>query len=219
MSNLGTLQYDVWTMLGIAGGILFFGRFYVQWIVSEIRKESVIPVSFWYMSIAGCLLLFPYAFNRISPGGTFGLCFNMVVYGRNLVHIWRERGQLTPARNVGIHVFMGAVSGVAAVLTAVTWHRGYGNTADFWFWSLLWAAGQGMFFLRFLIQWLWTEYQQRSTVPRAFWHVSIISTCFHLAYFTHRLDWILAVGTLADAFIYIRNLYLSKPFVAANRAR
>lgn len=219
MSGTGTFSVDIWTLLGILGGILFFGRFYVQWIVSEIRKQSVIPVAFWYMSIAGCLLLFPYAFNRVSPGGTFGLCFNMVVYGRNLVHIWREQGKLSPARNVGIHVFMGTISCGAAVLTIMTWRRGYGNTAEFWVWSLLWAVGQGMFFLRFFVQWMWTEIQRRSTVPRVFWYLSIIGTCFHLAYFTYRLDWILAVGTLADTFIYVRNLFLGRSTAAVPAKR
>lgn len=208
MPDLGLAPSTIWTFLGIIGGILFFGRFYVQWIVSEYRKQSVIPVSFWYMSICGSLLLFPYAVWRQSPGGTVGLCFNTIVYARNLVYIWRERGTLRPAWNIGIHVVAVGVAVVAVTLTVLTWQRAYGNTQGFWFWSLVWAFGQGLFFLRFLVQWLATEYHRRSTVPRAFWQLSIAGTMFHIVYFLYRRDWILAIGTIADTLVYVRNLYL-----------
>ncbi len=209
MPDFDVASLSIWTFLGIIGGILFFGRFYVQWIVSELRKESVIPVSFWYMSIAGSLLLFPYAVYRVSPGGTVSLCFNVVVYTRNLVHVWRARGTLRPFWNNAIHVAAGAIVAVALVLTVFTWRHAYGTGGEgFWLWTAVWAAGQGLFFLRFLVQWLATEYNRRSTVPRAFWHLSIAGTVFHMFYFVYRMDWILAVGTIADGFIYVRNLYL-----------
>ncbi len=213
MPGFMTNGVDFWAVLGVAGGLLFFGRFYVQWILSELRKQCHIPVSFWYMSIAGTLLLFPYAVYRGSPGGTLGLCFNIVIYTRNLVHIWRGRGRLSPGLNLLVHAVAGGLVAAAAVLTLLTWHRAYGaagggGAGGFWLWSVVWVAGQGLFFLRFLVQWLTTEYNRKSVVPRAFWHLSILGTLFHMAYFLQRADWIFAVGTIADGLIYIRNLYL-----------
>jgi lipid-A-disaccharide synthase-like uncharacterized protein len=199
------------TLLGVIGGILFFGRFYVQWIVSEFRKESVIPMAFWYMSIAGSVLLFPYAFARVSPGGTLGLCFNMVVYARNLVHRWREQGILTRRKSIAIHTLAGVLVTVGTVLTIVTWKRDHSVNPEFWVWSGIWAAGQGLVALRFLCQWMVTEINRKSIVPRAFWYLSLSAAVFHSVYFFHRGDTILTVGTLVDVFVYCRNLALSKP--------
>ena len=81
--------------LGWAGAVIFFSRFYVQWIYSEIKKRSAMPVAFWYMSTAGSLMLFAFAVLSSSPLGALGHCFNLVVYARNLIHIWREKGRLS----------------------------------------------------------------------------------------------------------------------------
>ena len=44
-------------VLGFGGQILFGTRFLIQWIASEIKKESHIPIVFWYFSLGGGLLL------------------------------------------------------------------------------------------------------------------------------------------------------------------
>ena len=51
----------LWVAIGFIGQAVFSARFIVQWIVSERRKKSVIPVSFWFLSIAGSLVLLSYA--------------------------------------------------------------------------------------------------------------------------------------------------------------
>lgn len=198
----------VWTGIGLAGSVLFFGRFYVQWIAAELRRQYYIPVTFWYMSAGGALLLFVYAYGRGSPGGTFGLCFNLIIYTRNLVHIWREKGLMTHRRNIAVHVIAGVIVAITATLTFVTWHRGYANTTEFWFWSGLWAIGQGIFFLRFFIQWVASELRRRSVIPVSFWYLSLIGVVLHGSYFFHRMDWLLAFGTVVDALPYARNVWL-----------
>jgi len=47
-------------ILGFVGNLLFAMRFIVQWIASEKRGESVLPVSFWHFSIAGSMILGAY---------------------------------------------------------------------------------------------------------------------------------------------------------------
>jgi lipid-A-disaccharide synthase-like uncharacterized protein len=42
-----------WLLVGFVGQAFFTMRFVVQWIASERRKESVIPVAFWFFSIDG----------------------------------------------------------------------------------------------------------------------------------------------------------------------
>jgi lipid-A-disaccharide synthase-like uncharacterized protein len=165
------------------------------------------PVAFWYMSAGGVILLFIYAYDRASPGGTFGLCFNIVVYVRNLVHIWRTEGRLTPARNLGIHALAGTMSIVAITLTLVTWHKTDKSTSDFLIWTGIWAVGQTLFFLRFLVQWLATEFKRKSVVPPSFWYFSLIAALLQGVYFFQREDWFLAIGMAATLIVYARNIW------------
>lgn len=73
-----------WLILGFAGQALFTMRFLVQWVQSERRRESVIPVAFWYFSIAGGLTLLVYAIYRRDPVFMVGQAGGLVVYIRNL---------------------------------------------------------------------------------------------------------------------------------------
>ena len=76
-----------WLALGFAGQALFTMRFLVQWFQTERRRESVIPVAFWYFSIAGGLTLLAYAIYRKDPVFMLGQAGGLVVYMRNLYFI------------------------------------------------------------------------------------------------------------------------------------
>lgn len=78
-------------VFGFAGQALFSARFIVQWIASEARKQSVIPLAFWYFSLAGGLFLLTYAILRHDPVFIVGQAAGLVVYVRNLVLIYRQR--------------------------------------------------------------------------------------------------------------------------------
>ncbi len=81
----------VWLGVGFAGQLVFSLRFLIQWIASERRGESVIPIAFWYISLAGTALLFAYATYRRDPVFMLGQGFGAVVYIRNLMLIYRKR--------------------------------------------------------------------------------------------------------------------------------
>lgn len=81
----------VWLAIGFIGQICFFMRFLVQWIISEKKGESIIPVIFWYFSIGGGLMLLIYAIWRRDPVFILGQSCGMIVYTRNLVLINRKR--------------------------------------------------------------------------------------------------------------------------------
>ena len=78
-------------VLGFAGQVLFFSRFLVQWIRSEQKKQSYIPVSFWYLSLGGGLLLLAYAILRRDPVFIVGQSLGIIVYLRNLALILRHK--------------------------------------------------------------------------------------------------------------------------------
>ena len=70
---------------------MFVGRFAVQWIASERRGESVMPIAFWYLSLFGSWGLLAYAVWRQDAVIIAGQAFNSVIYIRNLMLIYRKR--------------------------------------------------------------------------------------------------------------------------------
>jgi lipid-A-disaccharide synthase-like uncharacterized protein len=83
----------LWLTVGFLGQAFFSMRFLVQWIASEKKRESVIPVSFWFFSIGGGLTLLIYAVYRHDPVFILGQAAGLFVYLRNLYLIRRkERG-------------------------------------------------------------------------------------------------------------------------------
>ena len=80
-----------WLVFGLAGQAAFFSRFLVQWVASERAGESYIPMSFWYLSLVGTLVLLVYAIHRREPVFMLGYLPNAFVYVRNIMLI-RKRG-------------------------------------------------------------------------------------------------------------------------------
>jgi len=79
-----------WIALGLFAQFLFFMRFFVQWIVSEKKKQSTIPVSFWYLSIVGSILLLIYSIHRRDIVFIMGQSMGSMIYMRNLILIYRQ---------------------------------------------------------------------------------------------------------------------------------
>ena len=80
-------------VIGVIGQAMFFSRFLLQWIVSEKRGESTIPIGFWYLSLAGGIMVFIYAIWRKDPVITMGQSVGVIVYSRNLVLIRRKKSK------------------------------------------------------------------------------------------------------------------------------
>ena len=80
---------QLWLGIGLLGQAMFSARFLIQWIVSERRRQSVIPVPFWYFSIAGGLTLLAYAIYRLDPVFILGQSTGVFVHARNLYFIHR----------------------------------------------------------------------------------------------------------------------------------
>jgi lipid-A-disaccharide synthase-like uncharacterized protein len=85
---------QMWLSIGLLGQALFSARFLVQWIASERRKQSVVPVQFWYFSVGGGLTLLAYAIYRQDPVFIIGQGTGLFVYARNLYFHRRSPGRL-----------------------------------------------------------------------------------------------------------------------------
>ncbi len=78
-------------IIGFVGQGLFASRFIIQWIYSEKKGESYIPIPFWYLSIFGGMALLVYAIFRKDPVIICGQSFGIFIYLRNLILIYRKK--------------------------------------------------------------------------------------------------------------------------------
>ncbi len=96
MSNLyfNALQnpYDtIWMGVGYAGQIVFGIRFLIQWLTSEKKGHSVIPIAFWYCSLVGGILSFTYIVHQREWPLLLGAALPLPIYARNIWMIYRDR--------------------------------------------------------------------------------------------------------------------------------
>ena len=84
-------KLEAWDAVGFVGHFVFFLRFVVQWIETEKKQRSVIPISFWYLSLGGSSICLVYALHVGRLVFILAYSLNMMIYVRNLVHIYRRR--------------------------------------------------------------------------------------------------------------------------------
>ena len=82
---------SIWIAVGFIGQVIFGLRFVVQWIATERKRESVIPVAFWYLSLLGTIILLAYSIYLRDPVFIAGFSLNMIIYLRNLYFIRLQR--------------------------------------------------------------------------------------------------------------------------------
>lgn len=86
---------SIWLVVGMVGQGVFVGRFLLQWLYSEHKKRSVIPMAFWYASLLGGAILLVYAIYKRDPVFIVGQAGGFLVYLRNLQFRLRERRELS----------------------------------------------------------------------------------------------------------------------------
>jgi lipid-A-disaccharide synthase-like uncharacterized protein len=84
-------KFDFWLAFGVIAQLLFTARFIVQWLASEKAGRSVVPMAFWFFSIAGGLMTLVYGIVRREPIIIMGQALAIFIYLRNLVLIFRPK--------------------------------------------------------------------------------------------------------------------------------
>jgi lipid-A-disaccharide synthase-like uncharacterized protein len=84
-------QDPVWSIVGFAGQLTFGGRFILQWLVSEYKKKSHVPIAFWYLSLVGSFILLAYSIHKKDPIFILGFLLNSAIYIRNLHLIYKHK--------------------------------------------------------------------------------------------------------------------------------
>ncbi len=87
MTRLETL----WVAVGFLGQGVFTARFLVQWLASEKKRESYVPVAFWWLSLIGGLITLSYAIHRADPVFTVGQSMGLFIYSRNLMLVAKAK--------------------------------------------------------------------------------------------------------------------------------
>jgi lipid-A-disaccharide synthase-like uncharacterized protein len=90
---------NAWLVLGLIGQTVFSGRFLLQWLYSEYKRRSVMPMAFWYASIIGALLLLCYAIYKKDPVFIVGQAGGLLIYARNLQMRVRKKAEAEPSES------------------------------------------------------------------------------------------------------------------------
>jgi len=92
----------VWATVALVGQVVFGGRFILQWIVSEYKKRSHVPTSFWFISLVGSFILLSYSIHIKNPVFILGFSLNTLIYIRNLHLIYKhaKRGVVTAVEKI-----------------------------------------------------------------------------------------------------------------------
>tara|TARA_R110000744_G_scaffold119261_4_gene222554 strand:- start:212 stop:814 length:603 start_codon:yes stop_codon:yes gene_type:complete len=95
--NITTWGTFGWVMIGLVGQAAFFGRMFVQWIISERTQVSTVPEIFWWFSFFGGVCLFTYFVWRVDIVGVMGQSTGIVIYARNLRLLHKEKCRQQPS--------------------------------------------------------------------------------------------------------------------------
>jgi len=193
--------------VGFIAQILFSSRLVVQWVTSEKQRKVITPTLFWILSLIASFLLFIYGYLRDDFAIMLGQSLTYFIYIRNLQlqNEWQK-----------FHWSLRLMLYSVPTLIAIYYFNNNVIDRDLLFRNdaipawLLWLGiiSQVIFTLRFVYQWLYSEYEKRSSLPLGFWLLSLVGSILILWYAINRRDPVLFIGHLLGSIIYIRNLIL-----------
>ncbi len=96
LRNISSGEMTAWTVFGLAANACFASRFILQWYISERKRQSVVPLGFWYLSLVGGVMMLVYAIHVGKLPLVLGAMFTPLIAARNLWLI-RQRPSMTGA--------------------------------------------------------------------------------------------------------------------------
>lgn len=204
---------EAWILIfGLVAQSMFFMRFLVQWLVTEKARRSVIPSLFWYFSLAGSILMFSYGILREDAVIIAGQAIGYVIYTRNIYYIRRDwlGAYVLPLVALAAIVLIifdfyeNSSVDEAGAAFALWWERLVSANASI---AVFGFFAQGLFYCRFIVQWVATERRKLSVVPELFWYFSITGGLLMFTYGVFRTDPVIMIGQSTGIFIYSRNLW------------
>lgn len=202
---------DSWLIyaIGFTAQILFSGRLFLQWFLSEKSKKVLTPTLFWKLSLLASFLLFVYGWLRDDFAIMLGQTLTYFIYIRNLQlqGEWQRSPKLLRWFLL-LFPFLVVIYGYNN--NSYDLHELFSNE-DIPLWLLLLGSiAQVTFTLRFVYQWIYSERHKESSLPLGFWILSLTGAMLIFAYAVFRKDPVLLVGHSLGSVIYIRNIILLK---------
>lgn len=193
--------------VGFLAQAFFSARILVQWILSERAKKVLSPSLFWILSLAGAYLLCLYGWMRDDFAIVLGQFVSYYIYLWNLKikGVWQH--VRTVFRWVLLLTPIVAVCFVAGNATEFADRFLHNDAVPLWL-LLFGSAGQLLFTLRFVYQWLYSKNKGESELPAGFWIVSLAGSLTIVSYALIRHDIVLIVGQSFGIVAYTRNLML-----------
>lgn len=201
--------------IGYLSAVAFTLRFLVQWIVSEKAHKSVVPASFWWLSLFGNGALLLHSFIQWQYPVALVQGINGIISARNL-----NLNSRKPLSRLWVYFALAAVS-LATTLYFVLYAGEWSRIPTHAFQldlnksiplavHLVGALGVILFNIRFAVQWWQSEHLKKSTLGPAFWYLSLFGGALSLIYFILIADMVNLIGPLFGLVPYARNLILSR---------
>ncbi|MGE4587190.1 MAG: lipid-A-disaccharide synthase N-terminal domain-containing protein [Mangrovibacterium sp.] len=194
-------------IIGFLAQSLFSARLIAQWLLSEKAGRVLSPLIFWQLSILASWLLFIYGLLRNDFAIILGQVISYPIYIRNLQlqHNWIKLPLFSRFIAISVPVLV-------FIVMIGNWNYHYHQlfeNKDIPVFLLIWGVtGQLIFAFRFVYQWIYSEHQGESCLPRNFWLISIGGSLMIFTYAVYRLDPVLMIGQCFGFFVYVRNLIL-----------
>lgn len=192
-------------IIGFLSQALFSARTLFQWILSEKAKKVLSPSIFWILSLVASYLMFIYGWMRDDFSILLGQMIAYYIYIWNLYEqkIWQKFYRiiriivlLTPFVAIAF-VFNQFDEFVATFLKNEKVPLGL---------LIMGSAGQVIFTLRFVYQFVYSYRRKESVLPMGFWILSLIGSLIIVIYAFIRRDPVLMLGQSFGFIAYIRNL-------------
>ncbi len=193
--------------IGFLAQGFFSARIIIQWVLSERSKRIESPTAYWVCSIIGSWLLFAYGYLREDFSIILGQFVSYYIYLWNL-----NRKGFWDSIHIVLRTLLVLIPVIAATLLA---HNASKFIAEFIFNEqislpllLFGSAGQIIFTLRFIYQWLYSRQHGTSLLPIGFWVMSLTGSAMIVIYGIIRFDPVLILGQAVGFIAYSRNIAL-----------
>jgi len=195
--------------IGFLAQILFSGRLFIQWIVSEKNKRVITPTIFWKLSLLASFLLFVYGYLRDDFAIMLGQTLTYFIYIRNL-QLQGEWQKSPKWFRIFLLIFPALIELYAYNNGEYDMRQLLNNKAIPLWLLVLGIVAQIVFTFRFIYQWIYSEKSKISQLPIGFWRLSVLGASLILTYAIFREDPVLLIGHGAGLIIYIRNIFIWK---------
>ncbi len=194
-------------LLGFISQVLFFMRTLLQWVLSERAKKVLSPTIYWVLSIIASYLFCIYGWFRNDFSILLGQLISYYIYIWNLNEngVWKKINVVVQAI-----LFLTPICAIGFVLKNGDYFvSNFLSNTKIPLWLIIWgSAGQIIFTLRFVYQWIYSMRRNESLLPVGFWIISLVGSGIIASYGVIRVDPILVLGQSVGFIAYTRNIVI-----------